>query len=241
MRIGVDDIASYVFCPVLQEKKRYDIIMPKLTSTEQYVRRAIIEGERNACLKDSVVTPRKLMRAWEGIWWPAAAEKKLSMEEANEISLHASYQFSDYCKYDMSGWEFPTVGTEVASEIKLGPVTLAVSADIVKADLSGKKPCTVLVSLSSRKLSLRQASIDPAIKAIAYAFYSGREENVAHILVDIDQRSDKIKAVVSMFRPDDMNHIRAMLEHVAHGIYSRNYYHNPGLCKECKVCQDFTL
>jgi hypothetical protein len=240
MRIGIDDIASYVFCPVLQEKKRYDIIIPKLTFAEHCIREAFIDGERNACLKDSVVTPRKLMRAWEGIWWPAATEKKLSMEEANEVSLRASCQFSDYCKYDMSDWDFPTVGVAVESEIKLGPVTLCVSADVVKADLSGKKPCTVVVNFSSRKLSLRQASIDPAIKAAVYAFYGDRDENVAHILVDINERSDKIKAVVSIFRPEDMKHIRAMLEHVARGIYSRNYYHNPGLCKECKVCQDFT-
>jgi len=240
MRIGIDDIASYIFCPVLQEKKRHDIIMPRLTFTERCVRSALIEGERNACLKDSVVTPRKLLRAWEGIWWPAATEKKLSMEEANEVSLHASCQFSDYCKYDMSDWTFPTVGVDIETEVNLGPVTLYTSADVVKADLSGNKPSTVLVSFTSRKLSLRQAATDPAIKAMAYAFHSGREENVVHISVDIDERSDKIKAVVSVFRPDDIKRIRIMLEQVARGIYSRNYYQNPWLCKECRVCQDFT-
>lgn len=241
MYLDVNDIASYVFCPVLQAKKRHDIVIPNLTFVEENRRAALIEGERNACLKDSMVVPRKLLRSWEKIWWPAAAKAGISMKEADKVSLHAGAIFADYCKYDISGWMYPTVGVEAESDVRIGPVVLRAKADVVKVDLDKDKPTTVLVNFNTRKLTLRTAAWDPAIKATAYAFYSGRGETITHISVDIDERKDMVNLITSTFRPEGMEEIRKMLYYVGCGIRFGSHHANPYLCKECKVCQDFTL
>jgi len=237
------DIACYVYCPVLQQKRKPEIIAPKLTFTEKNLREAFIEAERNACLKDSIVSPRKLLSAWDKIWWPAVAEQgSLSMKEANKISLQASFKFTDYCKYDISDWMFPTAGVEAQSEIRIGQSILQATADIVKVDLNKNNNInTVLINLNRKGLSLKSAATDPAIKAIAYAFYSGRGETITHISIDVSEDQKNIKVTTSTFRPEAMEGIRKMLYHVECGIRSGVYHINPYQCQECNVCQNFIL
>ncbi len=236
------DIACYVYCPTLQHKGRTEIIAKKPTFIEENIRKAFIEAERNACLKDSIVTPRKLLSAWDRIWWPAVTAKGgITMKEASQISLVASHKFADYCKYDISGWLFPTAGVEARSEIKIGKSILKAKADIVKVDLDENNRNTVLVNFNRKGLTLRQAAMDPAIKATAYAFYSGKGETITHISVDIDERQNNIKVTTSTFRPEAMEGIRKMLYYVECGISSGIRYTNPYSCQECKVCRDFTL
>jgi hypothetical protein len=232
------DIACYVYCPVLQAKGATRIVAKPLTFTEQKIRAAIIEAERHACLKDSIVSPRKLRQAWDKIWWPAA--EHLPATESTKISLAAAHKFTDYCKYDMSDWMMPTAGVEAESTIRIGTSVLKAQVDIVKVDLE-KPQNTVLINLDRKGLSLRQAATDPAIKAIAYAFYSGRGETITYISIDVDESIDKISVTTSTFSPKAMEGIRKMLYHVECGIRSRTQHANPYACKECKVCQDFTL
>jgi hypothetical protein len=235
------DIACYIYCPILQAKGRTDVITKPLTFTEEMIRKAFIEAERNVCLKDSVVAPKKLLSAWDRIWWPAVAKKRhISVQKADAISLIAAHKFTDYCKYDISGWMYPTAGVEAVSDIKIGQSVLRTKADIVKVNLEEDKRNTVLINLDRRGLTLRQAAIDPAIKATAYAFYSGRGETITHISIDLDMHQDKIKVLTSTFRPQTMEGIRKMLYHVECGIRYNVQHPNPYACKECKVCQDFT-
>lgn len=241
MYLTADDIASYVFCPILQQKKRQDIIIPKLTFIEENLRATFIDAERNACLKDSVVVPRKILRSWERIWWPAVAQQGWDMKEADKVSVRAGAKFSDYCKYDISGYMFPTVGVDAESDVRIGQVVLRGRADVVKVDLEQDIPTTVLVNFNTRKLSLRAAAHDPAIKATAYAFYSGRGEHITHVSVDINESSDKVQMITSTFRPEGMEEIRKMLYYVGCGIRSGNRHANPYQCKECGVCPDFIL
>ena len=239
MYVGANDIACYMFCPILQSKKRYDIITPKPTLIQKNIRTAFIESERNACLKDSIVTSQKLIRIWDKIWWPVAAKHGIPLKDAEVLSFQAGSQLSDYCKYDISDWMFPTVGVEAESDVRIGPVTLKATADVVKVDLHKKVPTTVLVNFTTQKFSLKTAALDPAIKATAYAFYTGKNEIVTHIAVGLNEQADKIKITTSIFRPKDMEEIRKMLYYVGCSIYSGSYYGNPYLCKECQVCQDF--
>lgn len=236
------DIACYVYCPLLQAKGRTDIISKPLTFSEEMIRQTFIEAEKNACLKDSIVAPRKFLAAWERLWWPAVAKKKhISLKKAEEISLVAAHKFADYCKYDISGWMFPTAGASVESEIRIGPSTLRAKADVIKVDLNKDNKNTVLINFDRKGLGLRAAAQDPAIRATAYAFYSGKGEVITHIAIDINDKHNNIEVTTSTFRPESMEGIRKMLYHVEYGIRSGAKHANPYLCKECKVCQDFTL
>jgi len=236
------DIACYIYCPVLQRKGRTDKIATKLTFTEENIRSAFIQGERNACLKDSIVSPRKLLSVWDKIWWPAIGEKGgISMKEANNISLIASSKFADYCKYDISDWMFPTAGVQAQSENYIGQSILKATVDVVKVDLDGKEKNTILINFDRKGLSLREAAMDPAIKATAYAFYSGKGETVTHMAIDLNENKNNIKITTSTFRPKIMEEIRKMLYHVEYGIRSGIYHVNPYKCQECKICQDFIL
>jgi hypothetical protein len=241
MNLNPLDIACYIYCPVLQEKGNTEKVANHLTFLEENLRNAFIDAERNACIKDSIVTPRKLLSSWDKIWWPAvAANGGISMKEANKLSLTASSKFADYCKYDISDWMFPTAGVKAESQIKINRSILKATADVIKVDLNGEKN-TILINFNRKNLSLRGAAHDPAIKTIAYAFYSGKGETITHIAIDLDETSNKIKMITSTFRPEDMEGIRKMLYHVESGISSGIPYVNPYMCKECKLCQDFIL
>lgn len=232
------DIACYVYCPLLQKKKRYDKIVKPLTVVERNIRQSIINAERTACLKDNIVAPRKLLSAWEQIWWPAATKAKIPMKEANKISLSAAHKFADYCKYDISDWVFPTAAVEVESDIKIGQSILKASSDIVKVDLNQSKN-TVLINMNRKGLSIRSAAFDPAIKATAYAFYSGKGETITHITIDLDQSLSDLRLITSTFRPKAIEEIRKMLYHVECGIRYGIHNQNPYSCERCGVCQDF--
>ena len=236
------DIACYIYCPILLQKKRHDKISPRLTFAEQYIRKAFIYGEMNACLKDSVITPRKLLNAWEKVWWPSVtAAGTISIKEAHDISLKASHKFTDYCKYDISDCMFPTAGVEAESDVKIGQSILKATVDVVKVDLNEKNKNTVLVNFNRKGLSLSSAALDPAIRATAYAFYSGKGETITHISVDIDENIKDVKLTTSTFRPEAMEGIRKMLYYVECGISRGAFHANPYPCKECKVCPTFSI
>jgi len=164
------DVATYAYCPILFKNKKFYNIEPKLTLTERTIKETIINGEGNACLKDSVVDNRKLMRVWEKIWWPRAAKENISILEAETISIKAIRKLSDYCKYEITDWLFPTAGVEVESSIKINNLILKAKANIVKVDLESKKINKVLITIGKRDLSISEAAIDPFIKALVYSF-----------------------------------------------------------------------
>jgi hypothetical protein len=232
------DIACYIYCPVLYKKRRSDKIVGKLTVVEENIRQAFIDAEQRACLKDSIVSPKRLLAEWDNLWWPAAASAGINMTEASKVSLKASSKFADYCKYDISDWMFPTAGVQAESETHINSSILRATTDIVKVDLNGDRN-TVLVNFNKRKLSIVEAAYDPAIKATAYAFYSGRGEIITHIAIDIDEKKQNLKLTTSIFRPESMEEIRKMLYHVECGIRYSRYYPNPYACQECNICQNF--
>jgi hypothetical protein len=241
MRLEPPDIACFIYCPILLKKQQQERIFPPLTLSEECTRQAFIDAERGAALKDSIVSPRKLTQAWDQLWWPLAAQEGLGMARADDLAVEAATRFSDYCKYDISGWMYPTLGAEVESQIRVGESVIAARADVVKIDLSENRRNTVLVNFNRKGLTLSGAALDAAIHTIAYAFYSGRSEVVTHVCVDLSDGLEKLSVVTSTFRPEDMEQIRKMLYHVECGIRSGVHYANPNLCKECGICPSFTL
>ena len=218
------------------ESKRF---IPPLTIFESCIRKAIIAGEENALLKDSIVEPRKLIRAWDTFWWPAVAKYQIPIEEAKKKTIDATAKFVDYCKYDFSDYLWPTVGTNIESNIYIGSSTLKASADIIKVNLESSKPNTVIVNLNRKRISNREASFDAEIRAICYAFYSGKGETITHICLDLDEKNKKIKPIMSTFDHNDMEQTRKMLYHIESGIRKNVLYMNSPACKECNVCPEF--
>ena len=237
MYLTPDDIASYVFCP-LSYKKQVKI-SNKLTFLEKCIRQTFIAGEQAACLKDSIVTPKKFMQEWDKIWWPAvAANRDLKMKRAEELTVKASYKFTDYCKYDVSDWMYPTLGTSVENDIRIGDSILRVSNDVVKINLHKKNNNVVLVNFN-KGLMHKNTAFDPAIQARAYAMHKNADV-IIHINVDISNKQDGVRLITSTFRKKDIDTIRKMLYYVEYGIRMKNFHANPYKCEECGECQVFT-
>jgi hypothetical protein len=235
------DIASYIYCPLIYKEKRYGVTAKPLTFFESCVRAALVEGERNAVLKDSVVTPKKLLRAWDKTWWPAAAERNLPMKEANDVTLKAAMKLTDYCKYDISDYSYPTASVNAGVRLSLGRHTLTATADVVKINLNIPEINTILVNFTNRQLNPRASAFDPVVRATAYAFYRGKGETVSHIYVSINEELERLAVISSTFYPEDMEGIRKMLYHVEQGISTGALYMNPFLCEECNQCKNIKL
>jgi hypothetical protein len=236
--IEPEDIGTYVYCPKLQRKGLHEKLFPKLSTFEQSVRDAIVLGEERALLKDSIVDVNKLTRAWDKTWWPAAVSNSIKMSEADKLTLKATEKFIDYCDYEFSDYSCPTIGVDIESQLQIGRSILKCKADLIKMNLNDKnKNNTMIINMSKRSLSIREAAFDPAIRATVYGFYRGGE-TITHVNLNIDEKNNKFSTSISSFRPEDMETIRKMIEQVQHGIESSTVYMNPYLCKECNVCPE---
>lgn len=242
MIISAQDIATYLYCPFLYTRKNGSkIIARDLSFFESKLKEAFIEGENKAVMKDSVVTTYRLARAWDEIWFPAAARNKITLKETKDFTLKATIKFTDYCKYDISDYTFPTAGTNISIQNNINGSILLGNADLVKIDMTTKKKTTVIVNFTTLDLDNRGSSFDIMARVNAYCFFRNKGENVSHIYVNIDENKEKLKMVTSTFSEKDMEVIRKMIYHAEEGIRSKRFYHNPYLCKECNQCPNITL
>jgi hypothetical protein len=198
---------------------------------------SIIETEKRCLLSDSEITPRKILRSWDKVWWPAAIENNIPPNEIKNKSLKASRIFTDYCKYDISGYMFPTVGTHITNQVGVGNSTLHSGVDIIKVNMNYTYRNINLVDFSMREMTEREIAIDTYIAAKAYSFYSHKEETVTY--THIKPLKDKLFMSSAIFRPDQMIQIEKMIKHVVSGIESNIRYMNRWNCKECKLCRNF--
>jgi hypothetical protein len=232
-----EDIGLYVKCPILFKKKRYN--STSLTFFEEQIKQAFVEGEKNVVLKDSIIDPRKLSRAWDKIWFPAAVKEGISIKDANRKTLEAMFRFTEYCKYDISGYEYPTAGVDIDAVMHIKDHYIAAHADLLKIDLSTKQKTTVIVNFSNRKLSTSDIVFDPAIRTTAYAFYRNNNDYVMYVNVNIDENLNKLNMAAATFSPDQMDEIRKMIYHVELGIRNNVFYHNTAMCERCRACPVF--
>lgn len=233
------DVALFSYCPVLKQRNKQDKIDPNLKITELGIKYALMDGELNVCLKDSIIDSRKLLRSWEKIWWPIAAENNISMKEADDLMLKCISRLSDYCKYDISCW--PTVGVNIESEIPINNSILKARADIVKINPTSKKTNKVLITIGTRNLSEISAALDPFIRATAYGFSDTETEIIEHIYINIGSPRGKLKIITSYFNKREMATIKKMLYHIEYGIRTNAYYANSFMCDKCKECQNLKL
>lgn len=239
MIIKPKDIAAYAFCPMLYIKGRQDKFLPSLTLFERNLRKSLIKGEETALLKDTIISVKKLIRAWDNEWWPDAMAHKMDMIIAKEKAVKATEKFIDYCNYEVTDYLWPTIGVNIESRVDLGGAMLVANADIIKVNLEEKKRNTVLLNFTKRNLSIRDAAFDNLIKATVYAFYSGKGENITHINININEDLKKIKMNISNFKEKDIDDIRKMIYHVKRGITSNTKYMNPIACEGCAICPEY--
>jgi len=239
--LTTEDIAAYIYCPLLYKNLGHSVTSKPLTLLEESIRKTFIEGERAATLKDSIVSPKKFSLYWDNIWLPIAAANNISIKTSRRMSIDAIVKFADYCRYDISDWEFPSIGVEIQSNTKINNHIITASADIIKADFSTKHKATTIVNFTNRSLDLRQSAFDPIIRSIAYLFYSGRGEQVTHVNVNISEALEKLEMTTSTFYPKHMDQIRKMLYHVEGGISNQAFYPRSYSCKECNRCQNIKL
>ena len=242
MILTAKDIATYLYCPFLYTLKNGNkIIARDLSFFESKLRKAFIEGENKAVMKDSIVTTYRFSRAWDEIWFPVATKRKISLKKTQDFTLKATIKFADYCKYDISDYTFPTAATDITMQNNINGTYLVGKADLVKIDMTTKKKTTVLVNFTTLDLDNRASSFDIMARVNAYCFYRGKKENVSHIYVNIDEKNEKLKLVTSTFSYKDMEVIRKMIYHAEEGIRNKRFYHNPYLCKECNRCPNLAL
>lgn len=238
MRITPADILYFTYCPYLLEKDPSKTkLIEKMDAFNECVVETILETEKRCLLAESEITPRKLLRSWDKIWWPEATRIELSMTEAEKKCIKASRLLSDYCKYDISGYMFPTVATKVKSEVQVGDCILYSEADIIKVDLNNSSRNVVIVDFSMRDMTEREIAIDTYNMAKAFSFYSGRGETITY--TQIRPGRDKFFISSSIFRPDQIKQIEAMVKHVVSGISKNIRYMNRWNCQECKLCKTF--
>jgi hypothetical protein len=235
------DISTYLFCPLLYFKGKQNKFYGKLSFFEEKIKESFIAAEENALLLDSVVSVNRLVSAWDKIWWPEATKKKIKLSVSEKKSLIATQKFIDYCRYEMTDYLWPTIGTNIESQIKIGESILKCKTDLIKIDLESKNRSTVLVNFSNRSMDIREAAFDNAIRVLCYSFYSGRNEKVSHININIKEENPKIELSVSTFYPKDMKNIEKMIKHAENGIRNKISYMNWFACKECNECKQLKL
>jgi len=234
------DIACFQYCSKTLEKQSYkEKVIPSLTFFEEHVRRAIIEAEKSLIFKDSDIDPRKILRKWDSIWWPAAVSSKMDMKEAQQYAVDASAKFSDYCRYDVSDYLHPTAAADIETTIKINTSCLTARIDLLKVNLSEKKRNITLVDFTRKNLTTRDIILDPAIRAIAYAFSLGKDETITYTCIDVCEELEKLSVSSAVFRTAELEEIRKMLIHTESGIRNKVQRLNRWQCKECNICPNF--
>lgn len=238
MRITPADILYYTYCPYLLEKDPGKTkLIERMDLFNTCLVKSIVDAEKRCLMSDSELTPRKLVRSWDKIWWPEAVSNGIPLDKTEKESVRASRFMSDYCKYDISGYMFPTVATSITTQRTVGTCTLHSGVDMIKVDLNNSKKNLVLVDFSLREMSERELAIDTYNMAKAYSFYSGRGETVTY--THIRPGKNKLHVSSAIFRPEQMKQIDTMVKHVVSGISKNIRYMNRWNCQECKLCPNF--
>ena len=232
-------IASYAFCPYLLLKGQQDKLFPGLSVYESHIKKSILLAEEDALYKNTIVTVKRLSRAWDKVWWPYVATKGIKIQEAEKVTIKAMQRFMDYCKYEITDYLWPTIGTEIDSEMIVEGSVLKSTADIIKVNLESKKRNTVIVGITNRTLSIRDAAFDNFIKASLLPFYSGKKETMTYINMNISEKNKEIETKVSTFQPEDMEEIEKATRYITIGIRKRIKYMNSFSCKGCNICPEF--
>lgn len=247
INLNPEDFSSFAYCPYLKSKTQSTSSIEEMNTFERCVTKAIKETESNCLLSGGDIVPRKILRRWDNIWWPEVTKNNIDFEDAQKQSIKASKIFADYCKYDISGYMYPTAGVDIESQVSLGHHILRAKTDIIKVDLTIKNRNIVLVNFTNKRLSARDMALDIGIQSIIYAFCDkmnlvlGPKENISYTSISINSRNDNLSISTVVFRKENLKSIEKTMKHIEHGIYKGVDYMNRWNCEVCRKCQIFKL
>ena len=243
MKLSSTDIFKFNFCPYLYwNKKIPENLDFKFNLFENKVIEAIVLAEKHSVLRNSTLETRKILRKWDYIWWPAATKNKISMKDAEKLSVKASCLFNDYCKYDISDIFYPTVSADVTFAKSLNRDSiLEDNVKIIKTKLQSKKKSLLLVDFGSKNLSARELSLDFRIQTKAFLFSDGKEDEIIFAYVYINPKTNKTKITSVTFRSEDLKRIEKNINYIEAGILNKISFMNKWNCKDCKQCNLFEL
>lgn len=236
MNFSLGEIETFFYCPRLLRLKGTEKLLPRLSAFEECLRDTFITTEQICLLKNSEITPRKLLRVWDKLWWPRLEKNNITFNEGQEFSVKASKKFTEYSKYDFTSILYPTVATLVNHSIEISGNFLLSSADVLKSNLTQTGKNITIIDFSRKDISLLDAANNIGIRALCLMFYQWKKETVEYISVDISGESDKLKIISSSFRQNDMEETKKMLSLITKGIKEGISYPNKHNCKECGEC-----
>jgi hypothetical protein len=242
-RLIPEDISAFVFCPYLQQTHKQESRLDRLSLFEQCIVETIQKTEQDCLLQNSDITPRKLLRRWDNIWWPITAKNKIDFKYSQTISISASNIFSDYCKYDISGYMYPTIGIGIESTLDLGHHILFAQADILKVNLTIKNKNIVILNFCNTKSITNEIVVDQGIQSVICSFAKNilPDGTINYTNVYINKNTSKLDITTAVFRQNDIDKIYKNIKYIEEGIYKGINYMNKWNCKECNKCQKFRL
>lgn len=236
MRLDTRDLMAFAYCPFMYKEVGAGRLVPPLSLKEQILRESILGAEQRALDQDSYLTPRKIGNIWEKIWWPTAAKEGLDSRETENVSIKMSRKMVDYCKYDISGPGFETVGLDVKSEIKLDQCVVGTQIDIVKLPLFEKEKYITLIDFKRKNMNNLEVANDISVLANMYAF-KDLGKPITYICVDLSEDLQKTKMSSTFYEQEDLEKVGKTLNYIANGIYKGIDYQYIWMCDRCNKCR----
>lgn len=226
-----EDIGSFLYCPWADKRKLY----PPLTFVEDHIRKSIVHCEGRALQADSYATAKKITRYWGNLWWPAATKAGYSIEETNKIVKLSVRKFHNYCRHETN--DFQTLGCRLTMDRWIGQYLLRCDYDVIKSNLRGEKPNTVIVIFENRTMSVKEMTHDPRLLALAWGIYAGNKEDVVIVSMNISESAPRTQISSCTYPASTMPDIEKMLRHTESLIKNSVNAYSSLHCKGCKVCQ----
>jgi hypothetical protein len=237
MRLTSKDFEVFSFCPYLWANKIKKIpLAEKFSPLEETVIQTIKKTELSCLLKDSEVTNRKLLRQWDNTWWPNAIKNKISLKEAQDISVRAAKIFTDYCKYEFTDLFHPTAGVDIEKEIQIGRSIVSNHIDLLKIDLNIKEKNLIIIEFGKETKTPKELALNLNLLSKIYSFYDSHKV-IKLIYMIIDSKKQKVKSKTILYRKEDFFRIKKTLNFIESGINKKVSYMNSYNCWRCNYCQ----
>ena len=235
MRLKTTDLMAFAYCPFMYQNGGTGELVPPLSLKESLLRESILGAEQRALDQNSYLTTRKIGNIWEKLWWPVASKLELDPVSIEAVSVQMTRKFVDYCRYDISGPGFETVGIDVKSEIQLGRCIVQAEIDLIKVPLFKDRNTLVLIDFKRKNLKPSRVANDIAILTNMYAFRE-LDRAITYITVDLSENLKKMRMVSTYYEPKDLDRVGKTLNYLAEGIVKGIDYQYPWMCDRCNKC-----
>lgn len=236
MRLTVNDIATFAYCPFLYWERGGAGTSPPLSVFEQTLRDTVLSCEERCMKNDSYVNPRKLGNTWTRLWWPAATKAGLGAKEIEQLSTRAMFKLADYCRYDISSAQYATIGTQVPFEVKLERDLLIGEIDMIKAEVNSAHKTATIISFSKENLTPLQLANDLAVLSTVYALQSLKRD-IVYMRINPSEGGEKLHIVSSFFDINAITMVGRTIEYLAAGINRKISFTPAWLCEGCNRCR----